>query len=250
MATNIPIQAQVGNLPAGFCPTGPDALQQILNAFTQAVIWTMPGTFNGINFGPVRPGPDDTDKPWFRINLDGTPDGLYWYINGQWVRPNPMMPGAIMLWDGALPDFTTFDGGDTNPIGYASGPMWAEVTNAQGRSPIHPGKSDAAHSLTTFLVATKYGDENHPQTVAEMPPHVHFRNPDGFQEGVQTAPAGGQLGNLDSASNSAKLYTSTGSTGGDPNAPPGTSTGQPMSLVHPVYGAYMLRRTARVAYAV
>lgn len=256
----IPIQVQVGNLPNGFCPTGNGAYQQMLNAFMQATLWTLPGNFNGVNFGPTKPGPDDTDKPWFRLNLDGTPDRWYWYFNGQWVSPHPILPGngvsgPIILWDGALPDFTIFDGGNGNPVAYADGPMWEEVTKAQGRSPIHPGQYDVPHASHNYTVQEQTGQENHELILGEIPAHTHFRDQSGVFEGVQcqTPPAGGfQPGTLVGPGVQSGLFRDTGFAGGVGGTPDGSTpaTTTPHNTVHPVYGVYLLRRTARVAYAV
>lgn len=213
----------------------------------QLITGSLPGNFSTFNYGNSVPLPEDEDKPWIRLNVDGTEDGIYVRFNGQWTRPHPLRPG-MCVWVDTLPTFNTYDGGDANPLGYAAGPMWEEPTDVQGRVLVHGGQSNPAGGSHNFLVGEKAGEETHALTIPEMPYHNHPRNTFNDPEGVQTV-AGTALGGLVSSIAQARLLSVTGFAGGDPTSTPANAT-LPHNNLQPYVVKYLIRRTARVAYAV
>lgn len=62
----------------------------LLNSLVTTTIDTDVNTFV---YGSTTPAVEDQDKPWFRLNASGTPDSIYIYANGFWVKMPPS-PGA------------------------------------------------------------------------------------------------------------------------------------------------------------
>jgi hypothetical protein len=129
---SIPMQVTPGTLTPGFCPTSE---QVRLNAFAAALAVTFPlGLFNG-SFGNPTPAPDMQSFPWYRLNSDGSPDRWYTYFDGAWVAPHPVAANdtaAIRFFQGSYASIGTYDGGDTNSPGFASGPMWQVIGQTTG----------------------------------------------------------------------------------------------------------------------
>lgn len=97
------------------------------------------GAQTTINYGSDTPSPEDRDKPWLKLNADGTPDKRYEYYNGVWIALHPMAPGIITMYEGSEASIETFDGGEAGSVTSVSGPMWEKVTEINGRFPIGPG---------------------------------------------------------------------------------------------------------------
>lgn len=114
----------IGSLPAGYCWTTP---QDFANNLAQilTVGWNI--NFSLFNYGNSVPGVDDQDKPWIRLNTDGSLDRIYTFFNGSWKSPHPVAAssGVGELWFGTLGDIDTFDGGVTGTVGPTAGPFWA-----------------------------------------------------------------------------------------------------------------------------
>ena len=166
-------------VPAGFCPS---AIQTDWPFLISLLSAQLQGTLNTFNYGNTTPAAIDRDKPWFRLNADGTPDRIYFYLGGNWVARNPIPPGpggAISLYDGTLVSIDTYDGGETGvPVGPATGPMWEKVSAFDAKFLIGPGTLPGG---TVLAVGATGGEETHVLSDTETPNHDHdikaIRNP-------------------------------------------------------------------------
>lgn len=146
MPDNAPVRLITTGLPAGYCyPSDP-------NRFWLDGVATLsgfvPGTYNFFNYGNDEPDPEDRNKPWVRLNGDGTLDRVYVYANGVWSSPNPRAASGDerMIWVGLEADLWSYDGGDgTDPSTTAptatTGAMWSRDTSFDFRFPLGIGTS-------------------------------------------------------------------------------------------------------------
>ena len=163
----------VGNLPQGFCPT---TYQAMLNGFTAAQSVSIP-TASGITVSATKPS--DTSAIWFQIDSLGRFLRMYIYGQGSWLSSHPVAPGLTMWWFSALPiNFATFDGGDNNAIGPASGGMWQQAKDGNGT--LITAKflvtAGTLPSTTVLALGDSGGEENHTLLTAEGaqdPAHSH-----------------------------------------------------------------------------
>lgn len=153
-------------LPAGACYTA----QQLVNKLQE-----MPHTvdFNAggpFVMGDTTPTADYREYPWYKTNdTEAAPEGWYRYngtyagwIQRHWVkRENVWMP-----FETDIVNVDTFDGGDANAIGPASGPMWIDEIADEPRFIINAGTKEDS---TTIEVGDEGGEENHTLTEAELP---------------------------------------------------------------------------------
>ncbi len=257
MSNNAPITFTYGTLPEGFCPAG---WQEAFNEFSALLSGSLPGTYNTFNYGNSVPDVSDRDKPWFRLDNSGYGDRWYVYNNGDWLSPHPTPAASseVRLWTGSLADLATYDGGDSDPAGAASGPMWNEATEFQARMPLGVG---TLPSTTAVAVLGTGGEETHTITAAEsgMNNHTHayglsfastgdaqllmassvaIPSTDGYHLDGNTD--GSQSGQT-VATTSANLRTLT------PTVP-----SSPVTTAHntmpPYVGVYFIRRTSRIFY--
>jgi hypothetical protein len=134
---------------------------------------------NEVNTGSSTPAAEDRGKPWFRTNADGTDDGWWTFYNGFWIQKHPMPTGAIIMWEGAIADIDTYDGGEAGAVTNITGPFWERATTLDARSPIGPG---TLPSGTVLNIGDQVGEENHVLTIAELASHTHpFATDDGQQ---------------------------------------------------------------------
>ncbi len=167
-------RAQVLNdeLPSGFCPAN---YQDLLNNFSNKQYILLDDNVSQLIVSATKP--DDETLAWLQLDQFGRPVRLYWFAQGAWLSMHPQPPGFVMPWFDAVPNFTTFDGGDAatpnaTPI---SGPMWERITDAniQARFPLTTG------TLPSTLVIAQGdtgGAEKHALLMAEMPAHDHAVN--------------------------------------------------------------------------
>lgn len=236
MPDNAPVTLQPGTLPEGFCFTN---FQALLNTFFNVSTAFVSGTYNFFNYGSSTPGVNDRSKPWFRLEGSGAPDRWYVFFDGKWVSPHavPQNSKERRIWTGTTGELTTYDGGDANPIGDASGPMWEVDTAFATRMPVGVGTFP---NLGTVLNVTDTGGEDkHLLTTAEMPAHQHsIPNAYSAQCGTGASAIVGFAGTGPNVVAVADINTS--STGG------GTShNNEPL-----YYVVYFIRRTARKFYSV
>lgn len=122
---DIPVTPQ--QLPSGFCPT---SYQSMLNGFANAMKVTIPSTAEQIIASPTKPL--DQSVIWLQLDSLGRPVRFYQFAQGAWLSLHPEVPGVTKMWFTTVPDFTTFDGGDSNAPGPQSGPMWQVALDNAG----------------------------------------------------------------------------------------------------------------------
>lgn len=106
-----PVYVQPGTLPPPACFT---TWQQFYDAMLSVTSWYVPGKFNSFNYGHDTPAPADQDKPWLKLNVDGTIDGWYVFVGGQWVKQ--------------ILDLSQFFGTDTGAVNVMAAQINSAVT--------------------------------------------------------------------------------------------------------------------------
>jgi hypothetical protein len=247
MPNNNVLQVQAGTLPSGFCPAD---YQTILNTFSANQTVILPASASSLQVSATKPS--DTTKPWLQLDSLGRPVRIYVFAQGAWIAQHPLVSGFIMIWTGALPDFTVFDGGDGNAIGPYSGPMWQQANTALNGSgtailaaqvPLGVGTLPSGAAVA---VGATGGEETHKLTVQELFPHTHGVHVLRVQHGsVDT-----NVFTNDTADSAQQPDSTTLTTGGDPATgnPPTAALGH--NTLPPYYGVYFLQRTSRLFYAV
>ena len=173
---NIPVQA--GQLPQGFCPS---TFQAMAVAFA-AIYSVNVGAQTGINV-VVQPGqPSQQNVLWLQTDSLGRPIRFYYYGQGAWLSLHPLVPGLTMWWFQVLPNFTQFDGGDSNALGPQSGPMWQQALDVNGNviAAKFPVAAGTLPSGTVLVNGGTGGEEKHilvdaEQTVPSTHQHVYGR---------------------------------------------------------------------------
>jgi microcystin-dependent protein len=160
----------VGNLPQGFCPT---TYQAMVNGIGQALSVSIPSA-SGITISAAKPS--DSSNVWYQIDSLGRFLRMYLFGQGSWLSAHPLASGLTMWWFNALPNFATFDGGDGNAIGPASGAMWQQAKDGNGVliEAAFPVTAGALPSATVLSIGDSGGEELHTLTLAELPTHYHF----------------------------------------------------------------------------
>jgi hypothetical protein len=252
------IQVQNGQLPQNFCPAD---YQSLLNTFSSRQFVDV-SAVGGLIISSTPPGAADHDKAWLQLDSNGYPVRIYFFANGAWFSAHPLGPGFTMLWNQALPNFATFDGGSAGAVSPVSGPMWQlmaatldglsvapanDVLNA--KFPIGVG---TLPSTTPVTVGQNGGEEKHLLTIPELAPHTH--PPFGTDTGIIDGVAPGVGNGTDASGNIHLSRPTTGSTGGDPTTIPIGGSVPTAALGHntlpPYYGVYFLQRTNRLFYRV
>lgn len=189
---------------------------------------------NEINNTSSTPAAEDRGKPWFRTNADGTDDGWWTFYNGFWIQKHPMATGAIIMWEGAIADIDTYDGGEAGAVTNITGPFWERMTEMDAKSPMGPGTLPI--SSTVLNVGDAFGEERHVQTIAELAAHTHqFSTDDGQQVLAQVT-----TGAVNTINRSGSLDY------GFADPPQNTGSSTAFNVVHPVRVVNFLRRTARL----
>lgn len=231
-----------GSLPAGYCyPSNPQTLNVDMFNIASAVF---PDTFGVVNFGDTKPSPENSKFPWIRT-VAGAPvwPTVWVFYNGVWVARHPDDPGSIVRrWVTDISGLPTYDGGDANPAdGFASGAMWLEDTDFQGRSPMHPGAIAGAVPAKTLAASESYGEGSHQLVLTELPSYKFKIS--GFLNNVPVTSAGETRFTFGGP---------PGATGISPGVGTVDSTGSdaPHNTVHPVRGLYCIKRSTRIFYKV
>lgn len=189
----------------------------------------------GVVISESAPTASDRDKLWIKLVGGVAVSPFVWStLYARWIWPHSSSAGGFerRLWVGTEAALATYDGGDGNPLGPASGPMWQVDHDFDGRSPMGPGAiPDTVDSLG---VGGDYGQGQHPITTEEMPSHSHDVD---AKVTTFSADGGGTIylaPNPDPATYVPFLW-STKTKGGD----------IPINWVHPVRGCFLIGRTAR-----
>lgn len=258
-----------GTLPAGQCPT---TLQGLHELFANNSTVPLPlGSGVTVIASGAPPGSTFTNSnfAWLRLDDNLRPLGLYFFYQS-WLSLHPLMPGHVMIWTGALPNFDTFDGGDASGVvSDISGHMWEEVTDLRAKFPIGAGTFPASPAGTgaTLSPGDSGGEQLHILTTAEGgqdPNHTHatgrFNDQDGTYliNATQDISKVNQAGLLNKGDGlpptpgtvSATSPDATGQWTGTSRvlAPFDTIAGH--NTMPPYFTVYFLRRTARLFYAV
>lgn len=239
---DIGLPLNAGSLPYACYPSDPQTLYSDMFSRGSALA----SDLRGVIISESAPAAADQDKLWVQTT-GGAPIRQFIYFNAQWVWPHASAAGGNerRLWVGTLAQLVTYDGGDSGALGDASGAMWAEDTDFAGRSPMHPGTITNAVPATTLGVNDNFGNGSELQTDQQVAPHTHPLSGDTtIQDGVRlnsvfsgVGGAGVQIGNTGPPATDIQVTANTYLT-----------TQQRMSVVHPVRGIYIIRRTSRVYY--
>ena len=223
--SSILLPIQPGTLPPNYCPPN---WQQALNDFAENMNAILAAGMAFYNYGNTVPDPAYNAYPWLR-----TTDMRWYRFSGKWKSPNPeQSPYARRLFAGSTTDLQTYDGGDTGAQSTESGPMWEVDTDFAGYSPMGPGAIPNSNPAKTLAQGEAYGEGAHTMTQQELAAHRH----------ETTLSGGGNDG-------SALVWTAV-----TPNSVeltyPSTTVGEsePMPVIHPVRGIYVIKRTIREVY--
>jgi hypothetical protein len=135
----MPQDAQIvitsSTIPEGVCFSSEQDRFNTFAAYLQAVL---PGTYSTFVKSASTPSVDDQDKPWIKINADGSLVGVYTFSSGAWVRPYPIPAGPNgfrMLWADTLVALETYDGGSAGAVTATSGPFYEVDSDFTDRIP-------------------------------------------------------------------------------------------------------------------
>lgn len=243
---NVSITPQ--QLPSGFCPT---TLQEMWNTFAANGFVAIPDAISQIVWQQNKPS--DSTVTWGQLDSLGRPIRIYKFAQGAWLSYHPMASGLTMWWFDVLPTFTTFDGGDANPLSDTTGPMWQQAKDSNGnliaaRFPIPAG---TLPSTTVLALGDTGGEEKHVLTTAELATHNHLMlsneavngdNPPTSNDTVARA-ADSAGGDHDYRMQKGTLAATIGKT-----SDVGSNTGHNTLPLYVV--GYLLQRTTRIFYSV
>lgn len=230
--------------PPGFCFQNP---QQYANALVDGMTLEFASDVANIGYsvGDTLPSANNRIYPWLRT-IGGYPDDWYWFVGGAWYslyKAASANSSIRQLWVGTEADLQTFDGGEATPVSLTTGPFWEVDHDFDGRSPMGPGDIPDATPAKTLSVGEDYGEGSHQQSAEEIGPHLHpLQAGASIQSGdnikVVTSGAGAVVGLQIGGSGNADTDLSVG-------ANTFTTTQQKTPVIHPVRGAFVIRRTAR-----
>jgi len=251
----------IGTLPQGFCPA---TYQDMLNGYGAALSVDIPSA-SGISISATKPA--DTSNVWFQIDSLGRFIRTYIFGQGSWLSAHPMQPGFCVWWFSALPDFTTFDGGDASAVGAAAGPMWQQAKDGNGTTIAAKFIVSAGTlpSATVLSIGGTGGEETHVLTAAEGaqdPTHRHVTGRFAAISGggvddvyliksAVTAPI--ELAHRCAGGNSlseATLDTLSGVVVQTSQVLPAPSANLGHNTLPPYVVGYLIQRTARIFYSI
>ena len=216
------IQFTFNDLATDYCFTTPQQLAlDIVNGLSGSLL----GDSSQFTVSIATPSTDNQDRPWLRLNADGSPDRLYYFWQGQWcsLHQIPQSSSVRKIWVGTTGELETFDGGASGTVTDTTGPMWEEDTEMAARFPFGVGTTA---NETVITVKGTGGEDEHTLTIPELPAHTHDSYGDGSSKPLE------QTGGDNFGTNP------TTSTGGD----------EPHNNLPPYYGVYFIKRTARRFY--
>lgn len=237
MATVL-VEVNLGVLPAGFCPRGESALQEIYDKFFEITQFSLSADKAFYNFGNVIPTPENRVFPWFRT-VGGYPDRWYIYAGGSWIAKHPLLPGFTTIAPSTIvtpTDLDTYDEGSAGAVTLVTGPFWEVDTAFAGRSPMGVGAIPSANPAHTLIANETYGEGAHLQTGAEVGAHTHEPSPKSIVSSGSGSTVGLLLGGSGNPEPDLAILANT--------APAA------MPVIHPVLARYIIKRTARQYYVV
>lgn len=246
---SLPVKLYPPTLPPSYCITTLQSFVNLLFSQGRGEITTT-GSIAQIIVDETPPGPDQRDYTWGRI-LDGVLDGWYEFKDGAWVTPHHVPPsdspgaaGERRMWTGDLTALQTYDGGDSDPIGNASGPMWEEDPDFRGR--ILMGAGAIPDTTDTLAVSTNYGSNQVTLTQENLPELLTLTgNLAGWRTNLEEGASsdtpqwlafhenGGTVGGTNPAEKEVTYHLTN------------TDGGTAFGTVPAVRGIYMIRRTTR-----
>ena len=230
MAGNVTLQ--FAGLASGYCMTTFNQLGLDIITATSAAL---AGNTNTFNYGNSTPSAGNQDKPWLRLNSDGTIDRWYSFSSGLWLSPHYQCPGQVIMYEGTEASIDTFDGGEAGAITAMTGPFWEKVTSLNARSPIGPG---TLPTTTVINIGDDIGDEQHTNALSEMILHHHP-----IKAHASAPILGGDGGAI--------LNHPTPGTDYDANTEDaGSATPTPFSIIHPCHAIWFIRRSGRLYYRI
>ena len=252
MPTNAPIVHTWGQLPPEYEPGDwNDLIQQISKLLSS----TMSGSYNTFNWGSSTPSPEDQDKPWVKTNVDGSPDGVYFFFNGVWCRPHEVTPAASVrhIYVGDTAALLSYDGGDGSPDSPTAftGAMWEVDTAFEDRIPI--GIKNPGGIIDTILGTAGVVAPSISVGINNIPRHRHeiSMEGDGQTEATGDIYDSDSVGfvDVDASDGSATSQWTDGvsktNVGYTRNY--GKSTPDAITIpLPPLIGVYLIKRTARV----
>lgn len=239
MPENAQIVFTPATLPEGSCFASE---QERFNAFGSYLSGYLPDNYSTVNFGPDAPEANDRDKPWFRSNSDGSPDGVYFYFNGSWKRTHPLDPGHIHLWLGSAGAVDSLDGGAAGTATVDAGPFWEVVADFAAKFPVGVG---TFASGTNVAVAGTGGEDRHTLSTQELP-EVLGRLGDGIEKILAKKDSGAGNVSFGSIAGSWQSYENLSDAirGGT------AATDKSHQNLPPYLGVYMIRRSIRRWYSI
>ncbi len=233
--SEVTYEIDAATLPPGSCPSTYQELADLLASIYSVTVNT---NNTGIVVSATKPA--DTTVVWKQINTQGQPLRDYIFVGGLWLSRHTLEPGSIMLWGRALPNFTTFDGGDALTPSILSGPMWEEATELRAKFPIGAG---TLPSGAVLAVGDTGGEETHTITVAQMPTHTHPITAPATNDpsnGKGTIAGRNSISTIETYNDVDNGGMSIANAGG----------GMPLTIMPPYYALYFLRRTQKEFFAI
>lgn len=202
----------------------------------------------GVNYGNALPAHENENLPWFRLNPDNTPDRTYSHTAGLWLSRFFVDPPFTFWYTGTGldADIGALHGGEVGAVSSYTGPFWQKVAGFEGRSPIVPG---TLASGAIINIGDNFGSEDATLTALNIPEHFHDiiakstgaigGGDGGWLIGTGSATSGTPARDLDPADPQRRV-------GRTENAGELAADIDPISIVHPVRGIWLLERTARL----
>lgn len=245
------IQITTATVPNSFCFT---TWQQAWSELVSLLSGTLVGNTNTFNYGNATPSAANRDKPWLRLNNDGTPDKWYVFYGGYWL--SPIIPYSLYerrILVCTLAQVWAYDGGDGTdpsdpghiPTAY-TGATWEVDPEFDARYAIGAGTTAKG---TVITVADK---SEVPLNSANIPPHSHNIAIDGAaagnDDGQKLGALYNQAGYVNNWSHAPDAYTA--SLASTRNNASSVSSGDSVEILPPYKAVYFVKRTARMFYTI
>lgn len=232
-------QLQALQLPAD--TEFPGTPQELLDLIAQYMEISGLNPFNGINYGPTTPDPDNRDRPWFKTTSSGVPIGWFSWNGSAWepipevlptgptaLRPDSPAAGT-QYFDTDISVALIFERSQWRTLSGSPGdikmvkapsieaaitlnPGWVQDPDSLGRV---IGAAGAGSGLTERTFGEQVGTEEVTLSIDEIPEHQHsFTNAGSrprWQADGNVANAAGNLCGY--AADTEQLVTSTPATG-------------------------------------